>query len=82
MIGEARQHKSNGLYYIYEFHPDTERLRWLRLDTFIWGEWRYYPHKTATAANLHLLPLNTQKSVIKKYQRSPKILLLNLPKNP
>lgn len=70
MIGEVRQHKTNGLYYVYEFHPETERLRWLRLDTFIWGRWRDYPNKTATAANLLLLSLNTQKSVVKKYQRS------------
>ena len=78
MLGEVRKHKSNGLYYIFEFHPDTERRAWLRLDTFIWGKWREYPRRTTTATNLNSLPIHIQKNVIRKYRRSERSIEGNL----
>lgn len=47
MIGRLGIHKRNGLVYVYEFNPDTEKPGWLRYDTFVRGEWRKYPWKTA-----------------------------------
>jgi hypothetical protein len=71
MLGEVRRHSKNGLYYVHEFHPDTERRSWLRLDTFIWGEWRNHPNKTTTPAMLITLSDREQKAIVRKYQRSP-----------
>lgn len=70
MLGEVRRHTKNGLYYIYEFHPDSERKAWLRLDTFIWGKWRDYPKRTTTTAMLIRLTSAQQKAAIRKYRRS------------
>ena len=70
MLGEVRAHKKNGLYYIFEFHPDSERKAWLRLDTFIWGKWRDYPKRTTTAAMLTQLTSAQQNAAIRKYRRS------------
>lgn len=28
---------SDGSYWIYEFHPDTEELTWMQFDKFYWG---------------------------------------------
>ena len=70
MLGEVRKHSKNGLYYVYEFHPDSERRAWLRLDTFIWGKWRDHPNKTTTPAMLRALTERQQKAIVRKYQRS------------
>lgn len=51
-IGELRVHPKLGLLYVFEFHPDTERLTWLRYDTFRAGRWRDFPHRTATPGSL------------------------------
>ena len=75
MLGEVRRHAKNGLYYIYEFHPDSERKAWLRLDTFIWGEWRNYPNKTTTPAMLDTLSERQQKAIVRKYQSSRKTII-------
>jgi len=70
MIGEVRRHKTNNLYYVYEFHPDKDSMRWIRLDTFIWGLWREFPEKFATPKKLTPLPISTQKKIIKKYHEN------------
>ena len=36
-----------GVLYVNEFNPDTEKPGWLRYDTFVRGEWRKYPWRTA-----------------------------------
>ena len=63
-IGEVRVHRSSGLIYVYEFNPDTEKLQWLRRDTFVRGQWRNYPWRTA--ANKDLAPLAWRPKTTKK----------------
>lgn len=55
MIGQLGVHTRTGLLYIWDFNPDTEKLQWLRYDTFVRGEWRKFPWRTATAANVKVL---------------------------
>ena len=74
MLGQVRKHINNGLYYIYEFHPDSDRKAWLRLDTFIWGKWREYPKRTTTAAMLKSLTTAQQNAAIRKYRRSERTI--------
>lgn len=71
MLGEIRRHSKNGLYYIYERHPDNERRAWLRLDTFIWGKWRDFPNRSTTPPMLSSLSEKQQKTVLRKYKKSP-----------
>ena len=62
MTGQLGINTRTGLLYIWDFNPDTERLQWLRYDTFVRGEWRKYPWRTATAANVQ--PLSNARAAL------------------
>ena len=70
-IGEVRYHEKRGLFYVFEFNPNTEKLNWLRLDTFIWGKWRDCPLKTAPASSLTSISNIQQKKATKALQSLP-----------
>lgn len=50
VLGEVRYHRKNGLMYIYEFLDS--RLAWIRYDTWVWGRWQDFPHRTAKERDL------------------------------
>lgn len=56
VIGEARVHRKTGLTYIFERIPGTERLGWLRYDTWWWGALRKFPWRIAKAKHLVKFP--------------------------
>lgn len=45
-------HAGTGIMYTWEFVPGTDRLGWVRLDTWARGAWRDFPGATARAASL------------------------------
>lgn len=62
-------HKKTGLMYIFDFHPRTQRLAWLRYDTHFWGAWRKFPHKVARHRDL--LRFNREKMRLGGRENSP-----------
>lgn len=55
-IGEARVHRKSGLIYVFERIPGTDRLGWLRMDTWFWGAIRNFPWRTAKPKYLVKFP--------------------------
>ena len=68
MIGEVRFHKKRGLYYVYEFHPTTENLTWLRLDTFVNGKLRTFPLQTAKSSDLKKISEELQNDAVHAFR--------------
>lgn len=58
-VGEVRQHRRTGSLYIREFVPGTDRVAWLRYDTFVLGVWRMFGSRVAREADLR--PINRVK---------------------
>jgi hypothetical protein len=54
-IGEAREHASNGMLYIWEFVPGGRAPGWLRFDTWARGVWGDFPGRTASEHELRPL---------------------------
>lgn len=48
-------HKKNGMLYIYEIVPGTDKQGWLRLDSFSIGRWKEFPHRLAKEDHIRRL---------------------------
>lgn len=66
-------HEKRNLYYIYEFDPKTDKLKWLRLDTFIVGKLNNSPLKFAAKRDLKVLDKKKGSKIIDLFLKIDKL---------
>ena len=67
-LGDVAFHPKRNLFYVYEFHPRTERLVFLRLDTFINGLVMDRPHPMAKRSDVVPVPKGLQQKATRASQ--------------
>lgn len=73
-INDIGIHTKRHLFYIYDFDPKTEKLKWLRFDTYARGALMDFPWRYAIRRDLIKLSSKKSNKVVSLYHKLNKLI--------